>query len=235
MMDVCALCRSTISDKATCFCFRYDQVVASDSTSTVLVEKLDLNSTTNLVNPLASFVQGTAKLTELVVAASSFGIIVPIKLSIPGDSVVAPTSVDLAFAAQCTPGYVEATTAQGNRICTSCEIFKYEHNGKCEICKAGMVCEKSGLSLSVVSLASGFWRTNDESNEIHKCPFGVTSCPDDDKNQASLYSPSQRRATSSGKTTGLNPYCSPNHVGHLCSACAPGFFCLGFGGAISVG
>ena len=187
-----------------------------------------------------TFDKGVARLTDLIVGAS-LGITLPIELSIPGDDVVAPTSVDLVFAAQCTPGYVVSTTAQRNQICTACAEGKYEKAGSCsaaprdvpcetgstvswcELCPNGVTC-KEGSTVSDWELKAGNWRTDDESDDVHPCRFGVTSCPGEYKNQASMYSPSQRRATSSGATTGLNPHCSPNHVGHLCSACAPDYF-----------
>jgi len=164
-----------------------------------------------------TFDKGVARLTDLIVGAS-LGVTLPIELSIPGDDVVAPTTVDLVFAAQCMPGYVVSTTAQRNQICTACEVSTYEHNEECHTCRNGMVCQVEGLSLNSVSLARGYWRTDDDSYDIHKCRFGTTSCPGADSNNQAT----GRRLAET--TTVVHPYCSDAHVGHLCSACAPDYF-----------
>jgi hypothetical protein len=205
-----------------------------------LAEKLDLDSTTKLVNTLAIFDQGVVNLTGLT-ADASLGISIPVKISVPTLGNIAPVYVDVALAATCPNGAIPSGTAQGNTVCKPCAEGMYEKAGSCSAAPRDILCEKGstvswcescpngvtckeGSMVSDWELKAGHWRTDDESDDVHKCRFGVTSCPGGDKNQASMYSPSQRRATSSGATTGLNPHCSPNHVGHLCSACAPDFF-----------
>ena len=149
---------------------------------------------------------------------------VQIKLSLPADDAIAPTFVDLVFDAQCLAGATQLATAQGNTVCQPCAKGEYEALGSCRPCPNTVNCDEEGRTVSDWKLKVGTWRTDDDSYDVLKCRFGVISCPGDGKNQASMYSPSQRRTTSSNATTGLNPYCSPNHVGHLCSACAPDFF-----------
>ena len=208
--------------------------MAADSSSTVLAELVGFNSTSKLINrlgsdststlinPLASFDAGTARLLDLVVDAS-LGIAVHIKLSLPGDDAVEPTFVDLTFDALCPAGDEVSKTAQGNTICQPCALGAYESAGQCIVCpKQVKTCEE-GSTVSDWKLQAGYWRTDDESRDVRKCRF-TTSCPGDGKNQEALAnSPSQRRTTSSN-ATGLNPYCAPNHVGPLCSACAANFF-----------
>ena len=167
-----------------------------------------------------------------------------IELSLTGAGAVAPTFVDLAFAAQCSAGEIAFETAQQNTVCQPCLRGEYEKSGSCsaapsdiklstkcnegstvswcESCPTGVVCEE-GSAVSDFKLMAGNWRTDEDSEDVRKCRFGVTSCPGAGKNQASVSSPSQRRTTSSN-ATGPDPYCSANHVGHLCSACAPDFF-----------
>jgi hypothetical protein len=73
-----------------------------------------------------------------------------------------------------------------------------------------MRCEVSGLTIRDVRLEPGYWRIDEYSRDVRKCPFDDTSCPGDDTNH-STSAPNNR-------------YCAANHVGHLCSACADGFF-----------
>ena len=192
---------------------RYGQIVASDSTSTILAEPTDLASTTKLVNPLASIAEGGVRLTGLTIEAS-LDVTVPIKLSVPalGD-VVAPIDVSVTLTAQCPAGTVASKTAQGNIVCQACAEEKYEKAGLCLSCPKQVYCEE-GSTVSDWKVAAGNWRTDDESEDVRECRFGITSCPGHGKNQSSANS----------GATGLNPYCSANHVGHLCSACAADFF-----------
>jgi hypothetical protein len=200
---------------------RYGQIVADDSTSAILAEFAG-NSTSPpaLQYVTTTFDNGVAKLVDLIVEAS-LGVTVPIEISLPSDDAVAPAIVDLAFAAQCQAGFETFETTQGNTVCRPCAQGEYESAGKCSKCPNGVHCKEASTVIDW-EVKAGHWRTNDESDEVFKCRYGVTSCPGENKNQASMYSPSQRRATSS--VLGPNPYCSPNHVGHLCSACAPDLF-----------
>ena len=202
---------------------------------------MDLDSTTKLVNTLAIFDQGVVNLTGLT-ADASLGISIPVKISVPTLGNIAPVYVDVALAATCPNGAIPSGTAQGNTVCKPCAEGMYEKAGSCSAAPRDILCEKGstvswcescpngvtckeGSMVSDWELKAGHWRTDDESDDVRKCRFGATSCPGDDENQASMNSPSQqRRATSSGATTGPNPHCSPNHVAPLCSACAPDFF-----------
>jgi hypothetical protein len=70
-----------------------------------------------------------------------------------------------------------------------------------------MDCNTDTLTLESVLLQKGYWRFGSASPDVRPCSFKRVSCPG-----------------GATKATGLNPYCSANHVGHLCSACAPDFF-----------
>jgi hypothetical protein len=193
--------------------------VAADGASTTA----DNSSTTKLVSPLAGFDQGVVRLTDLTIAAS-LGVTVRIKLSVPALGDIAPVYVNVAMAAQCPAGATAVVTAQENTVCQACVRGEYENAGQCSVCPTQQVNCKDGSTISDWKLKAGYWRSDENSSDVHKCRFGTISCPGDGSNQASMYSPSQRRASSSGATTGLNPYCSPNHIGHLCAACAPDHF-----------
>ena len=183
----------------------------------VKAELLNSNSSATLINPLASFEKGIVRLTNLVVEASP-GKNEPIKLSLTNDG-VAPAFVDVELAAQCPQGEIAIETERKNTVCQPCPKSEFEKSGSCKPCPTHKkaVCD-AGSTVSSWKLTAGHWRADDESEDIRRCRFGVTSCPGDGQNQA--FSLSRRRATSSM----LNPYCSEHHVGPLCSACAAGFF-----------
>ena len=224
-IGVACCCLATCLSHLSC---RYGQVVASDSTSTVLADLIGSNSTSTYKGPTHLFDKGVARLTDLIVEAS-FGITEPIRLSLPADAVVMPAFVNVIFGVQCPPGDEESTTMQGNTVCQPCTRGYYENSaGLCELCPNSVDCDEAS-TVSDWKLHAGHWRTDDESADVRKCRFGVTSCPGDGKNQAAAYSSSQGRRTTSSSAPGPNPYCSPNHVGHLCSACAEDFF-LGWTG-----
>ena len=197
----------------TCFRFRYDQIVAADSISTVLAElsvpdsttKLD-NITTKLINPLAIFDQGVVQLTDLTVDAS-LNATIPVRLSVPALDGVAPVYVDVVLAAQCPPGAFKFETVQGNVVCQLCPKKEYEKDGVCLSCPTQVVCVE-GSTVSDWKLKAGNWRTNDESDDVRECRFGVRSCPYDGLDQAA----------------GRDAYCGPAFVGPLCSQCAADHF-----------
>ena len=147
-------------------------------------------------------------------------------------------SVRIRVAEDCPPGYwveypggftqaeyeLADNEAGGSTVCTACKEGYYEQSGACFECKRGMmICKTAAITITQVMIEAGFWRADEESDDIRPCRYGVVSCPGDGKNQASANLPSTRRMTSSGATK-LNPYCAPNYLGPLCSVCADGFF-----------
>lgn len=186
-----------------------------------MAELHDYNGgTTEISNSLAAFHRGSATLTDITIAATP-GDIVPVEVSVPTLN-VAPVDIDIVLLAQCPRGTSELLL-QGNLICNQCKSGEYESMGSCVSCVTGMVCDEMGVFLQSVRLQAGFWRTDDDSDDIRPCRVGVISCPGDGKNQASANLPSKQRVTSSGATK-RNPYCAPNYLGPLCSVCADGFF-----------
>ena len=178
-----------------------------------------------MVNQVSIVSEGRCDFGDLQIMAD-LGADLILELRSPMTSLTNPSvSVRVFLAEDCPAGYqVEHKEEGGTKVCTACEKRYYELGGECFECEPGMQCEAPGLAIRQVALEPKFWRTDDESRDVRKCRFDITSCPGDGKNQDSVYSPSQRRASSSGATTGLNPYCSPNHVGPLCSACTPDHF-----------
>ena len=174
--------------------------------SYVLAELSDPDSTTKLVNPLAIFDQGVVNLADLTVDGS-LNATIPITFSIPALGNVAPVYVDVALAAQCPPGATAFETAQGNVVCQLCAKEKYEKDGSCLSCPNQVHCDE-GSTVSDWKLKTGVWRTDDESDDVRECRFGVRSCPYDGLDQAAA----------------RDTYCGPAFVGPLCSQCATGHF-----------
>ena len=175
--------------------------------------------TAEISNALAAVQQGKATLTDITIDSAP-GDIVALRISVPTLDIT-PVDIDIVLE-ECPRGTSETETAQGNVICNSCKSGEYEKSGACNICPTQVDCDE-GSTVSDWKLKAGNWRTDDQSDDVRKCRFGVISCPGDGKNQASKNAPSKRRVTSSSAAE-LNPFCSANHVGHLCSACAPDYF-----------
>ena len=191
----------------------------ADSRSTVLAELVDSNSTARLSHSTKLFKEGQVALSALTIDAVP-GETLMLDVSAPALEQIRPVRLSLKFEDACPAGEVALETAQQNVVCEPCTEGMYESVGQCLLCKKGMVCTEEALSLSSVSLASGYWRSDDASDEVLKCRFGDTSCPGDGNNQEAA----GRLLTETTTAFAIHPYCSANHVGHLCSACAPGFF-----------
>ena len=186
----------------------YDQTVKSDDSSTLVAELLgSYDGTAEISNALTAFHQGSAMLDGLTIV-STLGDTVSVQISAPTLDGIAPVDVDISLLVTCPAGTSEVEIARGNVICNPCKSGEYERKGSCVPCVDGMVCDEMGVFLRQVALKIGYWRTDEDSDDIHVCRFGGFSCPGDGKNQAA----------------GPNRYCALNYLGPLCSACAPTFF-----------
>ena len=86
------------------------------------------------------------------------------------------------------------------------KYYYSEDSQNCKWCLEEMECNDPGVTIRTVSLKPGYWRADEESDDIRPCRFHDVSCP------------------GVNQTTGPNPYCAPNYRGPLCSACAADFF-----------
>lgn len=167
----------------------------------MLVELEGRSGTTIVVDQLGYFQQGRATLSDLSIG-STRGSTIPLQVSTPGLEWIDPVRLEVTLDSECMPGYFESRTAQGNKVCVACEKYTYELSGQCYQCKTGMLCGKAGLSLGVVRLKAGYWRTDDASVDIRQCRFDEVSCP--------------------GMVNGS--YCGAEYEGPLCSKCADDHF-----------
>ena len=71
----------------------------------------------------------------------------------------------------------------------------------CLPCTEGMVCSKVGTTVDSIITAVGFWRADENSVDVIKCPYGEDSCPN---------------STVAG--------CNDGHEGFLCATCSTGFY-----------
>ena len=179
--------------------------MAADSTSTVLAELVSSNSTSTLINARGWSDRGIATLTDLVVDAS-LDITVPIKLSLPGDNLISPTYVDVAFAARCPSGEIELER-QGNTVCQACARGEYEKSGSCTLCPTQVECKEASTVYDWKLKVDGWWRTNILSDEMWPCPM--------------------ERNCKGGTNSSFLGKCRTGSEGPLCGVCAPDFYNAG--------
>lgn len=219
---------------------RYGQRVQTANDELVYVSlNIPANSSAETINPVAIVSDGSCEFPDLRVLAD-LGSDLSLNLESTIKTLTSPlVSVRIHVLEDCPPGHwaqyhpggltkaeyeiANDKAGGGNVECTACRLEYYEHGGECFTCKKGMLCDTTATTISKLVLKAGYWRADDKSDKIHKCRFGVTSCPGDGNNQASANATSRRRVAASD-AMGPNPYCSTNHVGVLCSACAPDFF-----------
>lgn len=201
--------------------------MADDSSSTVLARLVNDSSTSSISNPLAIFKNGIATLDDLTVDAQQLGTNEPIELYLPGDSTVARDFINLELDATCPAGYeIVRKIVQKTVVCQPCAAGTYLKSGSCSEaprdvdcgkgstvswclpCPSDVECLGEGSTVSDWVLKPGHWRTDSRSDDVLRCRFGVISCP----------------PNANASTTGPNPYCSADHVGPLCSACAANHF-----------
>ena len=92
----------------------------------------------------------------------------------------------------------------------SCPADYYYYEGPthhCKKCPQNVVCAANSL-ISDWHLLRGYWRADDESDDVRECRFGARSCPGANLSQA----------------TGEDAYCGPEFSGPLCSQCATDHF-----------
>ena len=86
-----------------------------------------------------------------------------------------------------------------------CPASYYQSNTKCVQCPDHVTCE-AGSKISDWQLDPGYWRTSDESDDVHQCRFDEISCP------------------GTNLSSGPDPYCDAAYIGPLCSQCADRYF-----------
>ena len=114
---------------------------------------------------------------------------------------------------------LEVTDAQGAVVGSThssftvahCPATFYESDGKCALCPRHVECA-AGSSISDWKLDAGYYRTDDESDDVRECRFGTRSCPGAGLNNRAL------------SNSSLGPYCAPEFIGPLCSQCAAEHF-----------
>ena len=74
----------------------------------------------------------------------------------------------------CTPCTENRWSAEGSSSCGSCLRDYYAINNsrdvECERCPFGSECKQPGNTLALLPLLPGFWRTNDNSPDLRRCP-----------------------------------------------------------------
>ena len=134
-------------------------------------------------------------------------------------------------------GYHSAARAVRCDICLPGYVFN-NATGLCLVCASeGVECSRSGVTLEMLLLRSGWWRPNQISTSIYACR--TESClggggwenrsDDDDGDNANAANASDdnmgaRRKLGSSSTTEVHDYCMTGYTGPFCTVCDHGYF-----------